>query len=157
MHDIAQKQIFFLNYQSWIRIQIWWWTFRIRQKGPDPAKGPDPSGFGSATLLYSNVLGMGGAPRGVLGMVCSSPILGHPCLLMILGVPCACRPRPGVSSFRREHIQLSLFSMTVSDPQTSPHFWPPSLRLVLSRPCHLRIRVTMPEQLELILIGWKNI
>jgi hypothetical protein len=36
MHDIAQKQIFFKNYQSWIRI----WQ-----------KGPDPTGSGSATLL----------------------------------------------------------------------------------------------------------
>ncbi len=35
----AQKQIyryFFKNYQSWIRIRIWWWNFQIRQKGPDP-------------------------------------------------------------------------------------------------------------------------
>ncbi len=30
--------------QSWIRIRIWWWNFRIRQKGPDP------TGSGSATL-----------------------------------------------------------------------------------------------------------
>ncbi len=46
MQDIAQKQIFFfLNYHSWIRIRIWWWNFRIRQKFPDP------TGSGSATLL----------------------------------------------------------------------------------------------------------
>ncbi len=39
------------NYQSWIRIRIWWWSFRIRQKGPDPTG----SGFGSATLLLGNL------------------------------------------------------------------------------------------------------
>ncbi len=44
MIDIAQKHIFFKNYQSWIWIRIWWWNFRIRQKGPDP------TGSGSATL-----------------------------------------------------------------------------------------------------------
>ncbi len=44
MHDIAQKQIFLKNYQSWIRIRIWWWNIRIWQKGPDP------TGSGSATL-----------------------------------------------------------------------------------------------------------
>ncbi len=48
MHNIAQKQIFFFNYQSWIRIRIWRRTFRIRirQKGPDPTG----SGLGSTTL-----------------------------------------------------------------------------------------------------------